>query len=121
MLMSCGSDTNVVCGEIPSWSAAASTNGLNDEPGCRSPWTARLNWLSRKLRPPYMASTRPSRGSIATSAADGMPFSPSTSSTVRRARSWRSRSIVVVTLSPPPNTSAGPYVSMSCCFTYSTK
>ena len=79
MLMSCGSDTNVVCGEIPSWSAAASTNGLNDEPGCRSPWTARLNWLSRKLRPPYMASTRPSRGSIATSAADGMPFSPSTS------------------------------------------
>ena len=54
-------------------SAVASTNGLNDEPGCRSPCTARLNCDLRKLLPPTIASTRPSRGSRATSAADGAP------------------------------------------------
>ena len=40
-----GFDSNRVDGEIPCSSAVASTNGLNDEPGWRSPWTARLNWL----------------------------------------------------------------------------
>ena len=40
-----GFDTSVVDGEIPLFSAAASTNGLNAEPGCRSPCVARLNWL----------------------------------------------------------------------------
>ena len=66
-----GFDVNVVCGEIPCFSAVASTNGLNDEPGCRSPCTARLNWLAWKLRPPTIASTAPLRGLIATSAACG--------------------------------------------------
>ena len=42
-----GFDSNVVAGAIPCSSAAASTNGLNDDPGWRSLWTARLNWLSR--------------------------------------------------------------------------
>src|SRR2546425_275450 len=37
---------------MPSFSAVASTNGLKEEPGCRSPCTARLNWLWWKLRPP---------------------------------------------------------------------
>ena len=68
-----GPDLSVVSGEIPCFSAVASTNGLNEEPGCRSPCTARLNWLSWKLLPPYIASTAPVRGSSATSAACG-PF-----------------------------------------------
>src|SRR5438128_166155 len=66
-----GCETKTVSGDTPSASAVASTNGLKEEPGCRSPWTARLNWLSRKFRPPTIARTRPSRGSIATSAAVG--------------------------------------------------
>ena len=68
-----GPDLKTVCGEIPCFSAVASTNGLNDEPGCRSPCTARLNWLAWKLLPPYMASTAPVVGLSATSAACG-PF-----------------------------------------------
>jgi hypothetical protein len=40
-----GFEVSVVDGEIPRFSAAARTNGLNDDPGCRSPWVARLNWL----------------------------------------------------------------------------
>ena len=36
----------VDAGRDPVLSAAASTNGLNADPGCRSPWVARLNWLS---------------------------------------------------------------------------
>ena len=71
--MSTGFDSNVVTGEIPCRSAVASTIGLNDEPGCRSAWVARLNWLSRKFEPPTIARTAPVRGSIATSAAAGPP------------------------------------------------
>ena len=44
---------------MPCASAVASTNGLKDEPGCRSPWTARLNWLFEKLVPPIMARMSP--------------------------------------------------------------
>jgi hypothetical protein len=40
-----GCETNVVAGEMPLFSAVASTNGLNDDPGWRSPCVARLNWL----------------------------------------------------------------------------
>ena len=32
-----GFDTNVESGEMPSFNAVASTNGLNDDPGWRSP------------------------------------------------------------------------------------
>ena len=66
-----GLDVNVLSGEMPSLSAVASTNGLKEEPGWRSPCTARLNWLSWKLRPPYITSTAPVEGLIATSAACG--------------------------------------------------
>ena len=66
-----GLDVKTLSGEMPSFSAVASTNGLKAEPGCRSPWTARLNWLSWKLRPPYIVSTAPFDGLIATSAACG--------------------------------------------------
>ena len=38
-------DVRVLDGEMSSRSAAASTNGLNAEPGWRSPCVARLNWL----------------------------------------------------------------------------
>ena len=40
-----GCETKVVDGAMPSRSAVASTNGLNAEPGWRSPCVARLNWL----------------------------------------------------------------------------
>ena len=40
-------ETKLVAGATPSSSAVASTNGLNDEPGWRSPCTARLNCDSR--------------------------------------------------------------------------
>ena len=33
----------------PCSSAAASTKGLNDEPGCREPWVARLNRATGSL------------------------------------------------------------------------
>src|SRR3954449_6296504 len=68
-----GLETNVVAGEIPSSSAVASTNGLNDEPGCRSPCTARLNWLRREVRPPAQAGAFPFFRAVAPRAADG-PF-----------------------------------------------
>ena len=60
-------------GAIPLRSAAASTIGLKDDPGCRSACVARLNWLRWKFVPPNIAFTAPVRGSIATSAAAG-PF-----------------------------------------------
>src|SRR6266487_1370442 len=62
MKMRTGFDGKIVTGEMPCFSAVASTNGLNEEPGCRSPCTARLNWLCRKLSPPYMARISPVRG-----------------------------------------------------------
>ena len=73
-----GFEGKTVAGEIPCRSAVASTKGLKDDPGWRSPWTARLNWLCRKLSPPYMASTSPVLGRIATSAAEGPLGSRST-------------------------------------------
>ena len=38
-------NSKTVCGDTPSFRAVASTKGLKEEPGCRSPCTARLNWL----------------------------------------------------------------------------
>ena len=53
-------------------SAVAYTIGLNEEPGCRIAWVARLNWRWSEEKPPTMASTRPVDGSITTMAADKM-------------------------------------------------
>ena len=51
-------------------------NGLNADPACRpeppSP-VARFTFEALKFFPPYIASTAPSRGSIATTAAAGSP------------------------------------------------
>src|SRR5215470_6249305 len=52
----------------PLSSAAAYTNGLNDEPGWRSACTARLKLLSFQSRPPERARSAPVFGSIATTA-----------------------------------------------------
>ena len=112
-----GLETKLVLGATPSFSAVASTNGLNEEPACRSPWTARLNWLLRKLLPPNMASTRPSRGSTATRAAVGPAGFVSHCPIELRAIFWIFRSIVVSTFSPPPKTRPDPYRSTSCCLT----
>ena len=90
-----GFDVNVDSGEMPSFSAVASTNGLNDEPGWRSPCTARLNWLAWKLRPPYIASTAPFDGLSATSAACGPSGLGSHLSIAARA-SFCSRRLIVV-------------------------
>ncbi len=106
---------------MPSFSAVASTNGLNDDPGWRSPCTARLNWLVWKLRPPYIASTAPVEGLIATSAACGPVVLGSHLSTAARASFCSLRSIVVSTRKPPPNTRFTPSSSMSCDLTYSPK
>ena len=94
-LMTVGSEVKTVCGEIPCSTAVVSTNGLNAEPVWRWPCTARLNWLLRKFWPPTIASTRPSRGSMATSAASGPRGSGSHWSTALRAISCSSRSIDV--------------------------
>jgi hypothetical protein len=115
--MSTGFDSKVVTGEIPSRSAVARTNGLKEEPGCRSACVARLNWLSRKLEPPTMALTAPVRGSIATSAAAGPPGVLRTLSIALCAVSCSPRSIVVVTLRPPPKTRPAPYFAISWSFT----
>ena len=104
MKMLTGFEGKVVAGEIPSFNAVASTKGLNEEPGCRSPWTARLNWLWRKLSPPYIARISPVRGRTAASAADGPFGSFSTLWIAWRASFCSRRSIVVWTSSPPPNT-----------------
>ncbi len=42
-MKSCGAESMIESGEYPRWSATASVNGLNDEPGCRRPSVARLN------------------------------------------------------------------------------
>src|ERR671932_2608894 len=97
MKIDTGCEGNTVEGEIPSFNAVASTNGLNDEPGWRSPCTARLNWLCRKLSPPYIATISPVRGRIATSAADGPFGSVRTDSIALRALRCRLRSIVLCT------------------------
>ena len=108
-----GFDSIWVSGEIPSRIAVASTTGLKEEPGCRSAWAARLNWLSRKFLPPNIALTAPVRGSIATSAAAG-PFGLRRIRSIAvRARFCIFRSMVVRTLRPPPNTRAAPYFAMS--------
>src|SRR5436189_8717 len=63
-----GSSTMTSVGLKPLSSAAAYTNGLNDEPGWRSAWTARLKLLSFQSRPPASARIAPVLGSIATTA-----------------------------------------------------
>ena len=73
MKIETGRDGNVVEGDTPCFSAVARTKGLKEEPAWRSPCTARLNWLWRKLSPPYIARISPVLGRMATSAADG-PF-----------------------------------------------
>jgi hypothetical protein len=117
MKIETGWDAKVVDGAIPSRSAVASTKGLKEEPAWRSPWTARLNWLCRKLSPPYIATISPVRGRIATSAADGPDGSLRTDSIDRRASFCNRRSIVVWTSSPPPKTFRVPYLEISCCLT----
>ena len=117
MKMLTGFDGNVVAGEMPSLRAVASTNGLNDDPGWRSPCTARLNWLWRKLSPPYIARISPVLGRTATRAAEGPFGSFSTLWIALRASFWRRRSIVVCTFRPPPKTRRVPYFSISCCLT----
>ena len=111
--ISIGLDVMRVSGAIPLWRALARTIGLNDEPGCRSACVARLNWLRRKFVPPNIALTAPVLGSIATSAAAGPLGSVRIFWIASRAFSWRSRSIVVVTSSPPPKTRSPPYWATS--------
>ena len=116
-----GPEVNVVAGEMPSFSAVARTNGLNDEPGWRTPCTARLNWLWWKLWPPTIASTAPVRASSVTSAACG-PFGSGSHFCTAAAASRCSRmSIVVRTRRPPPKTVRAPSRSTSCDLTYSPK
>src|SRR5439155_263661 len=76
-----------------------------------------LNWLLRKLLPPNMASTRPSRGATATRAAVGPAGFVSHCPIELRAIFWILRSIVVSTFSPPPKTRPDPYRATSCCLT----
>ena len=95
-----GWETRIDDGAIPSRSAAARTNGLNAEPGWRSPCVARLNWLARKLRPPIIATTWPVWTSIATSAALGPIDGGSTLSIASRAIFCSPRSIVRHDLHP---------------------
>src|ERR1051326_4690528 len=137
MKIDTGREANVVDGAMPSRQAGAGTdgrteepapapppppavgrtNGLNDDPACRSPCTARLNWLSRKLSPPYIATISPVRGRIATSAAAGLSGALRTDSIAFLASRCRWRSSVVWTLRPPPNTWRVPYFEISCCLT----
>src|SRR6185369_17938020 len=63
-----GSSTITSVGLKPLSSAAAYTNGLNEEPGWRNACVARLKLLSFQSRPPVSARTSPLRGSIATTA-----------------------------------------------------
>ena len=58
--------------------------------------------------PPTIAFTAPLRGSMATSAAVGPSGSGRIVRIASAAFSCRSRSMVVVTLSPPPNTRSAP-------------
>ena len=97
-----GCESMIEAGEMPSFSAAASTNGLNAEPGCRSPCVARLNWLAWKFRPPIIASTAPVWTLRTTSAALGPIDAGRTVLIACFANLCRLRSIVVVTFSPPP-------------------
>src|SRR5438034_8877782 len=101
MKIETGREANVVDGAMPCFRAVARTYGLKDDPGWRSPWTARLNWLWRKLSPPYIASTSPVLGRIATRAADGPFGSVSTLSIALRASFCKRRSMVDWTLRPP--------------------
>ncbi len=87
-------DWNVVDGWMPSSSAAASTNGLKDEPGWRWASVARSNGCFEKSRPPTSALTWPLRGSIATIAPAG-PFFLSVVLSASRAFFCIFRSIVV--------------------------
>jgi len=53
---------------MPLSMAAEYTMGLNDDPGWRKDWVARLNWLFSKEKPPTQARTSPGRGSMDTMA-----------------------------------------------------
>ena len=98
--------------EYPCSIAVASVNGLNADPACRpeppSP-VARFTLDTAKFFPPYIARTAPLRGSIATTAAAGSPGVSSRLATASSAYRCICESSVVVTCSPPPNTSPSSY------------
>ena len=77
-----------VAGVKPFSNAAEYTNGLNDEPGWRSAWVARLKLLRKKSKPPFSATIAPSNGSIDTNApcTSGICASRQPPSAVRRKR-----------------------------------
>ena len=102
------SDTNVFEVESPSRSAAASTNGLNDEPGLALALDGEVELALAEVR-----RRRPSRarGRCAARRRRAQPRarrSVSHFAIALRASSWSRRSIVVCTFSPPPNTDLRP-------------
>ena len=116
---------------MPFFSAAASTNGLNAEPGWRWPSVAMLKVDSPRLvlrpyfAPPTIAFTSPLRGSIDTSEPEiGVPAWPTPrrwSRTCFSACACSARSIEVYTRRPPLNVVFSPYLLTSSCVTYWTK
>jgi hypothetical protein len=58
----------MVAGVLPCSSAAEYIKGLNDEPGWRAAWVARLNLLIEKSKPPERLVMAPSLGSTETTA-----------------------------------------------------
>jgi hypothetical protein len=66
---SCGADSKVVSGEIPSSRAVIRVKGLIEEPGWRWPWVARLKGAVSKSGPPIIALMPALRLSITTSEA----------------------------------------------------
>src|SRR5580765_4113887 len=103
--------------------AAASVNGLNDDPAwrpvppnvsvlSRSPDTARFTWDSLNPRPPTIARIWPFLGSIATSAPSGSDGLGRCALTAASAARCNPRSREVVTRYPPPKTAAPPYLLM---------
>ena len=104
--------------EYPFSSAAASVNALNAEPDSRPlpPCSvARLSFDLSKLRPPTIARIWPVRGSIETTAAEGLGC-PSESvggrsfCTASHAAFCMDISMLVFTCRPPPYTRALPYL-----------
>ena len=101
--------------ETRSSMAAVRVNGLKAEPACLpvppSP-VARFTCDFCQLLPPYMARTSPVAGSMATTAACGSPGVFSRAATASSAATCIRGSRPVVTLRPPPNTWASPYLAI---------
>src|SRR3954468_20956032 len=85
---------DVESGSTPCRSAVISAITLNEEPGWRWPWAARLNFDLPYATEEAMATMSPLRGSIVTIAGDG-PMSPILSLIAWRASCCFFRSIVV--------------------------